>query len=123
MSEMAFLAFSLGPVQSFISSARTTRDLWSGSYLLSWLTYRAMEPVRDLLIFPDLAQPPLWHWEEAGRPKPGTPKVLEPCLPNRFLAEVGAGDAERLRGECEEKCRKALNEVGEKVRQALELKL
>lgn len=27
--------FSLGPVQSFIASARKTQDLWAGSYLLS----------------------------------------------------------------------------------------
>lgn len=29
--------FSLGPVQSFIASARKTQDLWAGSYLLSYL--------------------------------------------------------------------------------------
>ena len=39
----AFLAFSLGPVQSFIESAVSLRDLWSGSYILSWLTWHAMK--------------------------------------------------------------------------------
>ena len=29
--DLAFLSFSLGPVQSFIASARTVRDLWTGS--------------------------------------------------------------------------------------------
>jgi hypothetical protein len=33
----AFLKFQLGPVQEFIAAARSTRDLWSGSYVLSWL--------------------------------------------------------------------------------------
>jgi len=33
----AFLLFQVGPVQDFISQARSVRDLWSGSYLLSWL--------------------------------------------------------------------------------------
>lgn len=33
----AFLKFQIGPVQDFISQARSTCDLWSGSYLLSWL--------------------------------------------------------------------------------------
>ena len=33
----AFLKFQLGPVQDFIAAARSIRDLWSGSYLLSWL--------------------------------------------------------------------------------------
>ena len=27
------LLFSIGPVQSFIASARKTEDLWAGSYL------------------------------------------------------------------------------------------
>ena len=42
------LLFQLGPVQESIAQARSTRDLWSGSYLLSWL-------VGDLrLLFSDL---------------------------------------------------------------------
>lgn len=40
----AFLSFSLGPVQSFIEAARSLRDLWSGSMILSWLTFRACGP-------------------------------------------------------------------------------
>jgi len=39
------LSFSIGPVQDFIAAARTTRDLWTGSYLLSWLTAHAMDVV------------------------------------------------------------------------------
>ena len=40
----AFLAFSLGPVQTFIAAARTVRDLWTGSYVLAWLTWQAICP-------------------------------------------------------------------------------
>ncbi|MFL5624349.1 MAG: type III-B CRISPR-associated protein Cas10/Cmr2 [Ktedonobacteraceae bacterium] len=40
------LMFSLGPVQSFITQARKTRDLWLGSYLLSMLMEAAMEHLR-----------------------------------------------------------------------------
>ncbi|MBE3575411.1 MAG: hypothetical protein IMW99_08205 [Firmicutes bacterium] len=36
------LQFAFGPVQSFVSQARTTRDLWAGSYLLSYLAGTAM---------------------------------------------------------------------------------
>lgn len=55
----SFLIFQLGPVQDFIASARSTRDLWSGSYLLSWMTAHAIKSVTDLLgpdsvIFPSL---------------------------------------------------------------------
>lgn len=35
----ALLSFNLGPVQSFIAAARSVRDLWSGSAILSWLTF------------------------------------------------------------------------------------
>ena len=38
--EYLFLA-SIGPVQSFIASARRTRDLWFGSMLLSELAKAA----------------------------------------------------------------------------------
>ena len=36
------LLFQLGPVQEFIAQARSTRDLWSGSYMLSWLVAHAI---------------------------------------------------------------------------------
>lgn len=45
----AFLVFQVGPVQEFIAQARSTRDLWSGSYLLAWLTAHAIKAVTDRL--------------------------------------------------------------------------
>lgn len=42
MSEAWELEWSLGPVQSFISAARRTRDLWGGSFLLSLLVAEAV---------------------------------------------------------------------------------
>src|SRR5204862_886589 len=44
----AFLSFALGPVQPFIEAARTVRDLWTGSMILSWLTFQGMLPVLEL---------------------------------------------------------------------------
>jgi CRISPR-associated protein Cmr2 len=112
----AFLLFHLGPVQEFIAQARSTRDLWSGSYLLSWLMAHAMQAVAevlgpDCLIFPSLRGQPLFDWlnrERLQKAKyPGsqsywdaiqgkTPRafeelVLTPNLPNRFLAVVPQG--------------------------------
>ncbi len=57
--EPAFLLFQLGPVQEWIAAARSTRDLWSGSYLISWLTGQAIKAVTDeigpsAVIFPAL---------------------------------------------------------------------
>lgn len=45
MSENKF-HFTLGPVQAFVAQARRTRDLWAGSFLLSWLSAHAMAEVR-----------------------------------------------------------------------------
>ncbi|HET8913928.1 MAG TPA: type III-B CRISPR-associated protein Cas10/Cmr2 [Ktedonobacteraceae bacterium] len=49
MTTQAMLMYSLGSVQSFITQARKTRDLWLGSYLYSALMEAAMEgmPVID----------------------------------------------------------------------------
>ena len=63
----AFLLFQVGPVQEFIAQARSTRDLWSGSFLLSWMMAHAIKVVTDALgpdavIFPSLRGQPLFDW-------------------------------------------------------------
>lgn len=52
--------FHIGPVQSFIASARRTRDLWFGSQLLSDLSWIAAAYIaenygHETLIFPSFA--------------------------------------------------------------------
>jgi CRISPR-associated protein Cmr2 len=61
----AFLLFTIGPVQSFISKARKTSDLWSASYMLSYLIWESMKPLvekfgPDVIIFPNLLGQPLF---------------------------------------------------------------
>lgn len=61
----AFLLFTIGPVQSFISKARKTSDLWAGSYMLSYLIWESMKPIvekfgPDAIIFPNLLGQPLF---------------------------------------------------------------
>jgi len=41
--DAALVMFAIGPVQELIAQARKTVDLWAGSYLLSYLTYKAIE--------------------------------------------------------------------------------
>lgn len=84
------LQFSLGPVQGFIRQARRTRDLWSGSYILSYLSARAMKGVIDSggkIIVPkvweDTKKDRLLAWvmdERLGDP----PRIG--TIPNRFQA-------------------------------------
>lgn len=54
------LHMSIGPVQSFVSQARRTRDLWAGSFLLSYLTGHAMDQVIEMegsIVFPKVHDP------------------------------------------------------------------
>ena len=90
----AFVIFQVGPVQEFISQARSTRDLWSGSYLLSWITMHAIKHVADrfgpdAIIFPSLKGQPLYEFLERRLDLPSREQdVLVPGIPNRFLAVV-----------------------------------
>lgn len=116
----AFLLFQIGPVQDFIAQARSTRDLWSGSYLLSWMMAHVMQIITDRLgpdciVFPSLRGQPLHDWLNGAKLKAaryaakgksfwdslGLEKsqdlVLTPNLPNRCLAVVPADfDPEQL---------------------------
>ena len=87
------LHFTLGPVQSFIEQARRTRDLWAGSFLLSYLSGQAMKAVIEAdgkIVFPSVL-------DETGAPEDELLKAImdKPhnnpqigSLPNRFKAEV-----------------------------------
>ena len=84
---------SIGPVQGFIAQARRTRDLWGGSFLLSFLAARAMAGARNAgatVIQPHVEDDALLEWasgegqepeEEIERPKFGT-------ITNHFAVET-----------------------------------
>lgn len=115
-----FLLFTIGPVQEFIAQARSTRDLWSGSYLLSYLIGHVLKRIAldfgpDHVIFPNLCDVPLidlllkdeiWGKTSTSDGRDlftafdyyGTnterQRLLTPALPNRFLAVLPATMAE-----------------------------
>lgn len=82
--------FSIGPVQGFIAQARRTRDLWAGSFLLSWLAAHAMVEVRRQkfeIVFPNVENDALIKAiERRGDEAPALATV-----PNQFMAR-GAGE-------------------------------
>ncbi|MBX3733681.1 MAG: type III-B CRISPR-associated protein Cas10/Cmr2 [Verrucomicrobiae bacterium] len=108
----AFLIFTIGPVQDFISAARSTRDLWSGSYLLSYLIGHTLRRIAldfgpDHVIFPNLCDQPIADlllkeeiWDQVSTVEDSKlfeafdyygssdskQRLLTPSLPNRFLA-------------------------------------
>lgn len=99
MSQYLFL-FTIGPVQSFISQARKTQDLYAGSRLLSDLTKKAIQMVfseNGKVIFPFVKNETELN------------KVVS--LPNRFIAEFEkpANDKE-------------LKKLGERIEDAVKIK-
>lgn len=106
VNEASLLLFSIGPVQDFIAASRKTSDLWSGSYLLSYLSWQAMKVVcencgPDAIIFPYLYGQPLvdgWLHEQGLRlfKEPSEKQKLVASLPNRFFAIVSNDLAEDL---------------------------
>jgi|CZKV01.1.fsa_nt_gi CRISPR-associated protein Cmr2 len=87
----SLVKFQIGPVQDFIAQARSTRDLWSGSYLLSWLMAAGIAKLPkcgEELIFPGADNQPLIVFHK-DRIKPKNLKaLLTPNLPNLFVARV-----------------------------------
>ncbi len=86
-NQVAYFHFTLGPVQSFVSQARRTRDFWAGSFLLSWLSAVAIKAVQQQggeILFPKADR----HYLDylAGKGKGLPPK--QGSIPNRFKAEI-----------------------------------
>ncbi len=138
----AFMIFQVGPVQEFIAQARSTRDLWSGSYLLSWLTCAAIKAVTDecgpdSIIFPALkglgifdamhrediyenlmyGKDSLWKrmYKDGNEDekKASAAQLLNPTVPNRFLALIPAHRMSELGRKAEAAVRKELATISE----------
>ncbi len=102
------LHFTLGPVQGFVAQARRTRDLWAGSFLLSWLSGKAMRAVLDnggKIIVPHVKEDALFKALSTGKGGFG-PAVGS--LPNRFKAEVPGGFEPKL-------CRDAIDDAWQQL--------
>lgn len=133
--QAAVLALSIGPVQSFIATARKTEDLWAGSHLLSRLAWETMKPLceelgPDAILFPRLRGIPqvdLWLLEQIGLPedwfeklpwwrkRPDANPLFAAALPNRFVAVVPASRAEEIARKCRKHVREWLLELGLKT--------
>ena len=112
------LHFTLGPVQGFIADARRTRDLWTGSFLLSWLAGNAMAALNKAngkIMFPQVEGDELFDAITAvrtGNTVSGAPYIGS--LPNRFKADISDidGDAAAI---CEEAVRKSWKHLSDTV--------
>lgn len=109
LNNMTFFLLTIGPVQEYISQARKTQDLYWGSYILSYLTWKAIEKVAetfgpDSIIFPDLEGQPfcdLWLSQTAegfNFKEDHMENLKTPTIPNRFFALLPTKNIEDIKG-------------------------
>lgn len=107
MTTTHYLHFTFSPIQSFVAQARRTRDLWAGSYLISYLAGVAMQAIgKDRIKFPNVEKDDLLlaickektlssDFQRVG------------SLPNRFAANTDATGAKQAA--------KAIRETWERI--------
>jgi len=85
------LQLSIGPVQTFVAQSRRTRDLWSGSYLLSLLAANAIKGAEGAgasIVRPMLEDDPMLRWVRSG--SAGEPPRIG-SVPNRLTFRLPEG--------------------------------
>ncbi len=100
---VALVSFTIAGVQEFLVAARTTRDVWNGSYLLSYLAFEATQamlrkaleqagqssaPLSSAVpwvLLPNVERQPLMDWA-LGRPLSGTLSIAN--FPNQVLLAI-----------------------------------
>jgi CRISPR-associated protein Cmr2 len=121
----------IGSPQAFIENARTLRDLWSGSYLISWLTAKAMEPILvgreshpDWRFTSPFVDPQTNELLRAATGNPsGHKDALLPSIPNKFSAIVDSAEADRIAKECVKAAQEAWEQFANDVKLTLDSKI
>jgi len=119
--------FTFGSPQDFISQARRTRDVWAGSYIMSYLAGRAMRALLELenndskgeqtIIFPAVKNDPLMRALRGDViPDKGADMnserylaALVGSLPNRFSAQISSEAAGKV---CADTIQKTWEHIG-----------
>lgn len=105
MPATALLKVQTGPVRDFVDQARSSRELWAGSWLLSHLTRTGASAVRETpgaeLLYPALESP-------------GDP--LEAGMPNFFVARLPAESAASVGRSAEDAIRAEWRRIADAVR-------
>lgn len=130
-----FFVFAIGPVQTFINQARTSRDLWIGSYLLADLTWAAMLPIveaygPDAILYPSLFGNPLadqWLYDHYHGVLPSQIQrayTRSSMLPHKFVAllpscAIESNSPEYLVERCRQAVKERWMELGREVQRFL----
>jgi CRISPR-associated protein Cmr2 len=124
---IALLSFKMSPVQPFIEASRSLRDLLSGSYLLSWICFSAMEPVLEAcgptaVVYPSLRGTPLMDWwlrKQGVKVEIREEELTRASVPNRFLAIVPQPAAAELADAVRQAAEAGWTAVANTVRESL----
>jgi CRISPR-associated protein Cmr2 len=131
----SLLVFSLTPVQDFISRARKLRDFWTGSLILSWLSFEGIREViyafgSDHILYPSLIGQPLVTWlleRDCGLSFPGSENGSSgirgsgaASLPNKFVSLVPAGQEEQTAEGIRTAILRSWTQLGEKTLEMVE---
>jgi CRISPR-associated protein Cmr2 len=125
--------FHLGPIQSYINTAKRTQDYWAGSYMLSYLSAIAISTVNNQLtssiIFPYFEKDELisvveLYPHDTNQHDFRNIKNYIGTLPNRFVTIHEDKDKlKRLLKESKDNIVKAYNNITSQVRSVLEKKI
>lgn len=92
LNNKVHLSFTIGPVQAFVAQARRTRDLWTGSWLLSYLSETALvaaEKAGGAAVIPHRSNPGVITSKQTA--VGGIPNHFELLFDSKEDAENAAG--------------------------------
>ena len=120
----SMLRMQIGPVQDFIAAARTSRDLWSGSYLLSRLMAAALHFLEQAegveIIFPCTQELSICRWWSSQAAESSWVEGAEaPCLSNKLVAYVPEAQAEELAQRAKSAVQHTWQDIADTVRSML----
>ena len=116
VSQKYLLAIALGPVQGFITSARRSRDLWYGSFLLSEMSKFVAKSLAESQStsdgFKELIFPSPNDWDDL---EPNKPLALN--VSNKIVAKISGNESsiKKLRKSLEDAAKEFLEEQATKV--------
>lgn len=123
------LLFTIASPQQFIVNSRRTQDSWMGSFIFSYLSWKAIESVIDGLgpdsvLFPSLrGQPMVDKWLRSrgiDTPEPTSAELMIAGFPNQFTAIVPFEDSKTIAERAECAVKTAWNEIANEVFESLD---
>lgn len=111
------LTFTIGGVQDYIAASRKIWDLWSGSFLISYLTSKAIKALlkdsrctNTVLVFPDKNNPLIKQQADEA--------IFKTSIPNKFLA-IAECDESDIRQVCKDMEKAVRDTYGELLKKPI----